>query len=280
MQRKGAGVERPVIFLDDGGVMNDNQRRGPQWQRHVADFLAPRLGGRKRDWRRANAAVAARLFRQMSLPPAGGPDDDFRTAPEPYLEAWLVGMCQEVDRQPPDGAVQRLALAREASAYVTRHVHAAIPGAIPAIRALWRQGYTLHTASSEFAADLDGYLRAMGVRDCFGTLYGCDVLGVAKAGPGYYERLFEHARVDPASALVVDDMEQALDWAAAAGARTVLCSPVAPFGCRHGHVVSLAALPSWLRNAARDQGGWPVGRVSSTAGAVARALPTVGRPDH
>ena len=36
---------RRAIFLDDGGVLNDNARRGPQWQRLVGEFFAPRLGG-------------------------------------------------------------------------------------------------------------------------------------------------------------------------------------------------------------------------------------------
>lgn len=240
-------MERPVIFLDDGGVMNDNRRRGPQWQRHVADFLAPRLGGRKRDWRLANAAVAERLFRELTPPAPDAPDHAFLAFYHASLEGWLVDMCRELDLDPPDTAAQRLALAQEACAYVTRRVHAAFPGAIPAIRVLRRRGHTLHTASGEFAADLEGYLAGMGVRACFGTLYGCDILGAAKSGPGYYARLFQHAGVEPARALVVDDNEQVLDWPATIGARTVLCAPTAPAGSRHGHVVTLAALPAWLR---------------------------------
>jgi HAD superfamily hydrolase (TIGR01509 family) len=239
-------MDRPVIFLDDGGVLNDNRRRGPQWQRHVADFLAPRLGGYKRDWRLANAVVSERLFRDMSPLASGTADHSFWAAPERYLEEWLAGMCRELALDPPASATQRLALAQEAAAYVTRRVHAAIPGAIPAIRLLQRRGYTLHTASGEYAADLDGYLEGMGVRACFGTLYGCDLIGVAKSGPGYYERLFQHARVEPAQALVVDDTERALDWAAAIRACTVLCGSAAPAGSRHSHVGRLADLPALL----------------------------------
>ncbi len=39
---------KPVILLDDGGVMNDNRLRGEQWQRLVGEFFAPRLGQRFR----------------------------------------------------------------------------------------------------------------------------------------------------------------------------------------------------------------------------------------
>ena len=68
----------------------------------------------------------------------------------------------------------------------------------------------------------------------------------AKASPLYYERVFNHCAVNPADALVVDDSEQALNWAAETGANTVLCNPTAPVNPRHGHVPRLAALPRLL----------------------------------
>jgi hypothetical protein len=50
------------IFLDDGGVMNDNCRRSSQWQRRAGTFFAPRLGGEPAAWARANRVVTATLF--------------------------------------------------------------------------------------------------------------------------------------------------------------------------------------------------------------------------
>ena len=49
-----------TIFLDDGGVMNDNTLRGPQWQRLVGEYLSPRLGGSLQAWAEANKHVATR----------------------------------------------------------------------------------------------------------------------------------------------------------------------------------------------------------------------------
>ncbi len=46
--------------------------------------------------------------------------------------------------------------------------------------------------------------------------------------------------------LVVDDGEEALDWAATAGARTVLCGPNGPSSAIHAHVERLARLPKLL----------------------------------
>jgi hypothetical protein len=40
-----------VVFLDDGGVLNDNERRAPEWRRLLGEFFAPRLGGTPEAWR-------------------------------------------------------------------------------------------------------------------------------------------------------------------------------------------------------------------------------------
>jgi len=86
----------------------------------------------------------------------------------------------------------------------------------------------------------------MGVRGCFVDLCGADLVDTAKASQRFYERVFGHAGVAPDDALVVDDSERALDWAADLGAQTVLCHPEAPTNNRHLHVRRLADLPSLL----------------------------------
>jgi hypothetical protein len=55
-------MTRPALFIDDGGVMNVNARRGRQWQRLVGGYFSPRLGGAPEVWAAANAHVANRLF--------------------------------------------------------------------------------------------------------------------------------------------------------------------------------------------------------------------------
>ena len=50
-----SGIE--AIFIDDGGVMNDNERRGQQWLRFLAEYLVPRFGGDHRAWEAANLEV-------------------------------------------------------------------------------------------------------------------------------------------------------------------------------------------------------------------------------
>ena len=89
----------------------------------------------------------------------------------------------------------------------------------------------------------------MRVRGCFGALYGPDQVDTAKAGPLFYTRIFAHAALLPGEVLVVDDSERALGWAAAVGARTVLCRPEPPADPGHLHVRALAGLPRLLESA-------------------------------
>ncbi len=109
-------------------------------------------------------------------------------------------------------------------------MHAALPGATEAIRALHRAGYTLHTASGAAPEQLAGCLDGMGVRGCFGRLYGADLLNTFKEGPEYFARLFADVGVPPITALVIDDSPDALAWAAHVGARTLLVGPLAGGG--------------------------------------------------
>ena len=236
----------PALFLDDGGVLNDNTRRARQWQRLVARYFVPRLGGVPEAWAAANAEVAARLFREYEEHFGADAPASWTAYWAGYEEDWLGGMCAAVGVTPPPDRATRLRLVRECDHYVTRRVRAAMPGAVGAIRQLHAAGYTLATASGETSWELDGYLTGMRVRGCFGALYGPDQVDTAKAGPLFYERVFAHAGVPPSEVVVVDDSERALGWAAEVGARTVLCRPEPPTNPRHGHVRRLAELPRLL----------------------------------
>jgi HAD superfamily hydrolase (TIGR01509 family) len=131
--------------------------------------------------------------------------------------------------------------------HITRRVRSAIPGAVEAIRDLHARGYPLHTASNKPSWELAGYLEGMGVRPCFGHLYGTDLVDAPKSGAAFYTRICANAGVAPAEALVVDDNPLVLTWAAAAGARTVLIgSPTDIYPPSDLVLPTLAALPSAL----------------------------------
>jgi FMN phosphatase YigB (HAD superfamily) len=210
-----------VVFLDDGGVMNDNRLRGPQWQRLVAEFFAPQLGGPPEAWSKANRAVIKAM-----LEPAVW-QERLRLAPSyqhferMYQVDWLKGMCALVDVPAPADDVC-YTLARQATALIIPQIRSALPGAVEAIRKLYQRGYHLYTASSGASSDLAGHLEVMGVRDCFQRLYGPDLINTFKNGSDFYTRLFADAGVHPAEALVLDDSAQAVAWATEAGARAML----------------------------------------------------------
>jgi HAD superfamily hydrolase (TIGR01509 family) len=206
-----------TIFLDDGGVMNDNSIRFHEWQRMVGEFFAPRLGGSERQWADANRAIVDTEPWNAALRPGEAYDDWYRR----YQVDWLRVMAGRVGvSMPPED--EALALAIDAARFVTSNCHSAFPDAPAAIRTLSEMGLALCTASGEDSHELDGYLTGMGVRDLFTHLFGPDLTGAFKRGPDYYERAFDHACLDPSQCLVVDDSLQAIGWATTAGARTVL----------------------------------------------------------
>ncbi|HEY0072164.1 MAG TPA: HAD-IA family hydrolase [Chloroflexia bacterium] len=210
-----------VLFLDDGGVISDNNVRAPQWQRLVGEFFPPLLGGRPEDWERANQEFTTALFEPAAWAARLSVTEDYESFERSYFLDWLGGMCKLLDiPMPPEE--ESIELARRASAWITRQVRSDFPGAVDAVRLLHARGYLLHTASGESSSDLEGYLGAMGVRECFDRLYGPDLVHVMKAGPEFYRRVFADSGVRPQDALVVDDSPNALRWAAEVGARTIL----------------------------------------------------------
>lgn len=242
--RKEATIaNKPVIFLDDGGVMNDRRLRDRQYQRLVGEFFAPCLGGESSAWTKAHRICMATMFEpetwrrrvQVAV-------QDYARFEQTYWRDWVRGMCLLIGvKAPLDTACVELACQAEMS--ITSRVHSAFPGAIEAISKLHAQGYSLHTASGAHSLSLHGYLKAMGVRESFGQLYGSDLLQMPKETPTYYERLFADAQVAPGDALIVDDSPHVLAWARDFGAMTVLidarCESVDGVRC----IASLAELP-------------------------------------
>ncbi len=197
------------IFLDDGGVITDKQRRAAEFERLVGDCFVPLLGGMEAAWIRAHRAVVDRLADPLSMSLLTAAD--FVGFYRAYQLHWVSGMCALLDLPAPPEE-ECLDLAYRALGWITRRIQAALPGAVEAIRRLHRQGYALHTASGSCSLELAGSLEGLAVRQCFGRLYGADLVNTFKAGPEYYTRLFADAGVQPEGALVVDDSAEALDW--------------------------------------------------------------------
>ncbi|HEY8649058.1 MAG TPA: HAD family hydrolase [Candidatus Limnocylindria bacterium] len=206
-----------TVFLDDGGVLNDNERRAPEWRRLLGEFFAPRFGGTEEAWGAANMIVIREIWSDWELARAGGTELGPDWFPR-QDERWLTGMFDRVGLPVPadiDGTV------RASRAHVMAHIDCAFPEAAAAVRAVHARGLTLHMASGGLSSELAPYLERMGIRELFDRLYGPDLIGASKTSPRYYERIAADSGIDPETAIVVDSHAEPLEWAAASGFRTV-----------------------------------------------------------
>ena len=201
-----------TLFIDDGGVLNGNALRGPEWRRLVAEFFVPILGGSPAMWEEANLVVIEKLMQEvLTLGPEG---KDYMAWWDAYQVRWLKEMAAAVGVATPLDDARCLKLAYESTAYITERVRSAYPGAAKAIRVLRGMGFRLFTASGEHSRELDEYLRGMGIREHFDIVYGPDLVSQGKYSIDYYQRVFAHSGAAPEHSLVVDDNPQNLAWSA------------------------------------------------------------------
>lgn len=229
-----------VVFLDDGGVLHDNERRAAEWRRLIGEYLTPRLGGDPDAWGEANRVVFdAQMQRFEEWSEVHAQDEvyvDFFSSDDEATR-WLTEMCYEIGVRPPVGA-RCVAMAASTQRYVRSRVDSGFAEAPAAVRALFTAGFTLSTSSGEVSEELAGYMNALGIRDCFrGRLYGPDLIHTHKASPRYYERMLADAGVAPDDALVVDDNPKAIGWATEAGIPAVHLRRSGPEAADATHVI-------------------------------------------
>lgn len=207
-----------VLFLDDGGVLNDNSLRGPEWLRLIGEFMPARMGGTAEQWASANRVVFSQLWGnlQKRLPDFASHREFQRT----YATNWMTAMCDCVGITPPpdDDAVTMYG---DLSTYIGQRATSAIAGAADAVLTLRRAGYTLHTASGTASWELRGIMANMGIAEAISGLYGPDLVDHVKYGPAFYQRVFAHAGVAPSKALVIESDSECCRWASEAGANAV-----------------------------------------------------------
>jgi len=210
-------AELRVVFIDDGGVLNDNARRAPQWRRLLGEYLPPRLGGTPEAWAEANVGAAERSWaRYVKRIQPGNSFAGIEAWRRADLGEWLVDMCRQVGVAPPPDPA---AFAAATAVWVPERVRSEIPGVVEAVRWLSSGGMTLHMASGGLSWEIEPYLRGMGIRRHFERLYGPDLVDTTKSGPHYYDAILADSTTDPATAVVVDDNTEARGWAASVGLR-------------------------------------------------------------
>jgi HAD superfamily hydrolase (TIGR01509 family) len=237
------------LFIDNGGVMSDNSRLRQNWPPMVGEFFASRLGGTAEAWADANRAVIADVFARsyFALPQTAWDSarDSVLAETNLYFLDWLRSMCREMGLEGPVSDASCIEMAWEADAWIRPQARALFPGVERAIAEL-AAGFTLFTASDGLSFQLADRLGA-GIAGFFQCLYGTDIVNTPKQAPDFHDRIFAHAGVDPASALVVDDSPEVLRRAQKLGVFTVLVSREPVDGAGIDAVIDrLAALPPLL----------------------------------
>ena len=219
---KSSGASRLILFLDDGGVLNDNSLRRPEWLRLIGEFMPARMGGSAEQWAEANGTIWPDMWRDLQKRMAEfGSHEQYQRR---LATDWMRAMCARIGVTAPsdDDAVR---LYNELSSYVAERGMCAISGAADAVRSLHRAGYTLYTASGTTSWELRGILGRMGIVEMFSGLYGPDVVDHEKHGLAFYEKVFAHAGVAPAMALVIESDAECCGWAREAGANAAWIDP-------------------------------------------------------
>lgn len=212
--------EIQAVFLDDGGVLNNNELRAPQWKKLVAEYFAPRYGGKHNAWKKANSIAFENLLKSWRKAKKE-PDIDFQAFWQNESELWITTMFHHVGVTPPP-LHEQYNVAIKAEEWITPRVRAAFPGAIQTVRHLKERGYLLYTASGGTSWQLRGYIKGMGIADYFEEFYGADLINTMKASSLFYKRMFRHAGISPGQALVVDDCPENVLRAQEVGATGVL----------------------------------------------------------
>jgi FMN phosphatase YigB (HAD superfamily) len=216
-------VQIQAIFLDDGGVLNDNEQRAPQWRELDAQFYASRYGGDHDAWVHTSQ-IAFEEFLKIWREAMENPETDYQTFWKEATEQHMTTLFNLMEI-PPLPLDEQYKVAREADEWIAPRLKTAFPGAIQTVRYLKERGYLLYTASGGTSWQIRGYLTGMGIIDCFEELYGSDIINTMKSSSLFYQRIFEHANIQPKHALVADDHRVNVIRAKEVGATAVLVSP-------------------------------------------------------
>ena len=200
-----------AIFFDDGGVMSDNNVRGNQWKPLIAEFFAPRFGGEKDNWMKANEYAMGFVMNILDHIQASNKEISHKEYYALEHEVWTEKMFEFMGIQnPPKETYEQLAL--EVDNWIIPQVRSAYPGITECIKSL-SKNYILHTASNETSKVLDAYLTGMDVKNCFKFLFGPDLIDTMKSHERYYQKIFSYSQVKPENAIIIDDNPRVLKHA-------------------------------------------------------------------
>ncbi|MHA2252014.1 MAG: HAD hydrolase-like protein [Candidatus Kariarchaeaceae archaeon] len=210
------------VFLDDGGVMNDNRARGLNWQKLVGDFFIPKFGGSYEQWSAANIKAVDYEIKLMDQIIAVQPHYSYAKFSKIIQPAWIETMFRDIGIPiPTKEECEKLAV--EAMSWITPQAHSMFPGVVETINQLsWT--YNLYTASNEDSSTLQWYLSGMGILDSFVSpkfLFGPDLVDQFKSHESYFTTIFAYVDIAPEQAIIVEDNPMYVKYAEKSGAKVV-----------------------------------------------------------
>jgi FMN phosphatase YigB (HAD superfamily) len=197
------------IFLDDGGVINDNKLRGPQWWKLIAEFFIPRYGKTYEEWKEANLFFLDKEIKYWDDILDKNELIDMPKFIEEYNVRWATIMFEYLEIPIPSRE-DCIKISIEASDWIMPKVKSAFEGMNEVVRYLGKH-FDLFTSSGASYRTLTTFFKAQGIETSFKKILGSDTIGVFKSHPSYFDRLFSISGVNPKNSIVIDDKEKVLN---------------------------------------------------------------------
>lgn len=212
---------KPIIFFDDGGVLNSDQLRGEQWKPLIADFMVEKFGGSHSHWMQANFKAITKITEQLIETTNSNSGylsftDGYAMECKLWVETMFDGSGLEL---PPKS--KYLDIMQEADSYVIPKIKSSYPNVIETIKLLHNEGYTLNTASGASERWLKLFLGPMGILNCFKTVYGTDIINTRKGSKHYYNKIFEREKLHPKQTIIIENSVKMLNRAKSLGANVI-----------------------------------------------------------
>ena len=208
------------LFFDDGGVMNNNIIRSMQWQKMIGEYFSPKYGGEPFMWAEANFDFINEITKEYQEFIESGDVVDYHTYYSDFIDRWITSMFNHVGTKLP-AKEDYMKIYFEVVEMITPNVRASYSGVTDSLRKLHHYGLKLYTASAEHSTELKGYLRGMRVQHLFEKFYGPDLINTHKFNEVFYEKIFNNLRINPKSAIIIEDNPRFLEFAQQAGSNVI-----------------------------------------------------------
>ena len=133
---------------------------------------------------------------------------------------WIEHMFDTMDIPfPPKSDYFKIAI--EVEDFIAPKIKSDYPNIIETVKLLYKEGYTINTASGANSRLLNLYLNGMDIRECFTTLYGSDLINTMKVSKEYYMKIFTREALNPENVIIIDDSVKMLTMAKQLGANVI-----------------------------------------------------------